>query len=171
INGGFIIHHFDLFQIATFSYFKVIRVMGRCDLYTSGFELFIYILISDHRDFSVCKRQLQHFSDEMFISLIVWIYSHCSIAQKSFRTGGCDFHKLSFFSYYRVIDVPEKSVLILMLYLCVRNRSLAYRAPVDDPGAFIDIAFLIKLDKYFLNGLRAAFVHGKTLSVPVSRSP
>ncbi len=43
--------------------------------------------------------------------------------------------------------MPEKSVLILMLNLCIRNRSLAYRTPVDDPGAFVDIAFFIKLDK------------------------
>ena len=65
--------------------------------------------------------------------------------------------------------MPEKPVLVLMLYLCVRNRGLAHRTPVDNTGTFIDISLFIQLNEHLLNRLRAAFIHGKTLSVPVCR--
>ena len=171
VDGGVIIHNVDFFQIVAFSHFKVIRIVSRSDLYTAGSKLFIHIFISDHRDLSVCQRQLQHFPYQVFISFILRIYCHCRISQKSLRTGGGNLYILSFLSYYRVVNVPEKSVLVLMFYLCIRYGSLAYRTPVDDPGAFIDIALFVKLDEHFLNCFGTAFVHGKTFSVPVSRSP
>ena len=170
INGGVIIHNVDFFQVMAFSYLKVIRVMSRGDLYTAGSKLLIYIFIRDHRDLSVGKRQLQHLSYQMFISFVLRINCHCRISQKGLRTGSSDLHILSFLAYDGIINVPEKSVLVLMFYLCVGNGSLAYRTPVDDPGSFIDIAFLIKTDKDFLYCFGTALVHGKTFSVPVSRS-
>ena len=54
-----------------------------------------------------------------------------------------------------------------MYNLRVRNRSLAYRTPVDDPGTFVNISFLIETDKYLLNSLGTALIHGKTLALPV----
>ena len=36
---------------------KVVRVMGWCDLHTSGSKLFVYIWISDHRNLTVCHRK------------------------------------------------------------------------------------------------------------------
>ena len=64
--------------------------------------------------------------------------------------------------------MPEMSVLFLMLYFRIRKRSFTYRTPVNDPGSFIDIAFLIQADKYFLYCFGTSFIHGKTLSVPVA---
>ena len=55
-----------------------------------------------------------------------------------------------------------------MLNLCIGNGGLADRAPVDDAGAFVDVAFLVQLYKYLKHCIGAALVHGKTLSVPVS---
>ena len=169
IDGSVVIHDIDLRKVVTFSNLKVVRVMGRCDLHASCSKFFIHILVCHNRNFTVCERQLQHFSNQILISLVIRIYRYCSISQKCFRTGGGNLHKASLFSNDRIIDVPEKSVLILMLYLCIGNRSLAYRTPVDDPGAFVDIAFFIKLDKHFLNCLGAALVHGKAFSFPVCR--
>ena len=153
----------------TASNLKVVRIMCRCDLYTAGSEFFVNILISNYRDLSVCKRQLQHLANQILVSLIFRIYCNCSITQKCLRTCGCDLNETSFLSYDGIIDVPEKSVLVLMHNLCIRNRGLAYRTPVDDPGAFVDISFLIKTDKYFLNSLGAALIHGKALTLPVCR--
>ena len=64
--------------------------------------------------------------------------------------------------------MPEKSVLFLMLYFRIRQRSLADRTPVDDTGSFIDVTFFIKADKYFFYGFRTALIHRKTFSVPVA---
>ena len=143
VDGRIVIHNIDLFQIVTASNLEVIRVMSRCDLYTACSEFLIYIFISDHRDFSVCKRKLQHLADKIFVTLIFRVYGNSSITQQSFRTCSCDLYETAFFPYDRVINVPEKSVLILMLNLCIRDGSLAYRTPVDDSGTFVDIAFFI----------------------------
>ena len=126
----------------TFSYLKILRVMSRCDLYASGTKFFINILIGNNRDLSVCERKLQHFANNVFVTVIIRVYCNCSISKKCFRTCGCDFNESSFFSFYRIIDMPEKSVLFLMLYLCIRNRGLTYRAPVDDTGTLINITFI-----------------------------
>ena len=138
-----IIHDVDLFQIVTASNLKVVRVMGRCDLYTSCSEFFVYIFIGDHRNLSVCERKLQHLADEILVALIFRIYGNSSITQQGFRTCSCNLYETSLFPCDRVINVPEKSVLILMLNLCIRDGSLAYRTPVDDSGTFVDIAFFI----------------------------
>ena len=143
VDGRIVIHNVDLFQIVTASNLKVVRVMGRCDLYTSCSEFFVYIFIGDHRNLSVCERKLQHLADEILVALIFRIYGNSSITQQGFRTCSCNLYETSLFPYDRVINVPEKSVLILMLNLCIRDGSLAYRTPVDDSGTFIDIAFFI----------------------------
>ena len=153
----------------TASNLKVVGVVCRCDLNAACSEFLVNILIGNNRDLSVCKRKLQHLSYKVFISFILRVYSNCCIAEKCLRTSGRDLNKTSFLTYDGIIDVPEKSVLVLMYNLCIRNRGLAYRTPVDDPGAFVDIAFLIKADKYFLNSLGAALIHGKALTLPVCR--
>ena len=127
----------------TASNLEVVRVMSRCDLYTSCSEFLVYIFISDHRNLSVCKRKLQHLANKILVTLIFRVYSNSSITQQSFRTCSCDLYETSLFPYDRVINVPEKSVLILMLNLCIRDGSLAYRTPVDDSGTFVDIAFFV----------------------------
>ena len=153
----------------TASNLKVVGVVCRCDLNAACSEFLVNILIGNNRDLSVCKRKLQHLSYKVFISFILRVYSNCCIAEKCLRTSGRDLNKTSFLTYDGIIDVPEKSVLVFMHNLCIRNRGLAYRTPVDDPGAFVDIAFLIKADKYFLNSLGAALIHGKALTLPVCR--
>ena len=55
-----------------------------------------------------------------------------------------------------------------MLYLGIRNGSLADWAPVDDTGSLVNITFFIQSGKYFQNRLGTALVHRETLAVPVS---
>ena len=142
--------------------------MSRGDLYAAGSELFVYIEIADHRDLAVGEGELQHFSDEVLITLVIRVYCHCGIAEKSLRTGRGDLHEFALFTYDGVIDVPEETILILMLYLGIGDGSLADRAPVDDAGAFVDVAFLIEAYENFFYGFGTALVHRETLSVPVS---
>ena len=55
-----------------------------------------------------------------------------------------------------------------MLYFCIWKRSFTFWTPVDDSGSFVNISFLIQVDKYFFNSFGASFVHCETLSVPVT---
>ena len=167
VDGCVIIEDIDLLKIMAASNLEVIGVMCRCNLNAACSEFLVNILIGNNRDLSVCKRKFQHLAYKVLISLILRVYSNCCIAEKCLRTCGCDLNETSFLTYDRIIDVPEKSVLVLMYNLCIRNRSLAYRTPVDDSGTFVNISFLIETDKYLLNSLGTALIHGKTLALPV----
>ena len=169
IDGSVIVQDVDLFEIVAFTYFEVVRVVCRCDLNATCSEFFVNVLICDNRDLTVRQRQFQHLADQILVSLILRVYCHCGITEQCFRTCGCDFYESSFFAYDRIVDVPEKSVLVLMLNFCIRDGSLAYRTPVDDPGAFVNVTFLVETDENFLYCLGASFVHGETFSLPVSR--
>ena len=166
-DGRVVVHNRKLRKVVAFAHLEVVRVMGRCNLYTSGTEFFVYVGVGNHRDGASRERQLKHLSNEIGVALILRINRHSRITEKRLRSRGCDLHKGAFLSRYRIIDMPEKSVLVHMLYLCVRYGGLAYRAPVDDSGSLVNIAFLIQTDKYFLHRFRTALVHGKTFSVPV----
>ena len=54
IDGCIVIHHIDFRKVVTFSNFKVIRVMRRCNLYSTGSEFFIYIIIRNDRNLTIC---------------------------------------------------------------------------------------------------------------------
>ena len=118
--------------------------MGRCDLYAAGSEFLVNILVGNHRDLAVRQRKLQHFSDQVLVTLVIRVDRHGGIAEQCLRTGGCDLDKSSLLTHDRVVDVPEEAVLLLMLNLSIGNGCLADRTPVDDPGSLVDISFFIK---------------------------
>ena len=121
IDARIVIHHIDFRQAVPFSHFKIIGVMGRCNLYAACPELFIHIGICHHRNLPVCQRQLQHLAHQILISLILRVDCHGSISQQCLWTSGSNFYKPPFFPHDRIINVPEMPVLIHMLYLGVRN--------------------------------------------------
>ena len=167
IDRSVVVQDRDLGKAMALSDFKVVRVMSRCDLDAACTELHIDILIGDDRDLSACERQLEHLSDYVFISVIIRVYSDSCIAEQGFRTGRGNFHKPAFLTDYRIINVPEEAVLIDMFDLSVRDRRSADRAPVDDLGAFVNVAFLIKAHEHFKDRVGTAFIHCKSLTLPV----
>ena len=64
--------------------------------------------------------------------------------------------------------MPEMTGLLLILHLCVRDRSIADGTPVDDPAALVDPSLLMHLHKDFRDSLVAALVHGEAFAVPVT---
>ena len=70
VHGGIVIDNHYFFQIMTFSNFKVIRVMSRCNLYTAGSKFPVNIGIRNNRNLPVCHWQLQHLSDNVLVSFI-----------------------------------------------------------------------------------------------------
>ena len=167
IHGGIVVQNIDFFQPVPLSHLKIIRIMRGSNLHTACPELLIDILIGNDRDLPVCKRKLQHFSDQMTVSFILRIYSNGSITQKSFRTSRCYFYIVTRLADNRIVDVPEETVLVHMLHFRIGQRRLALRTPVDNPASFIDPAFFIQTDKHFLHCFGAALVHRKTLPFPV----
>ena len=119
IHGRIIIDDNDLLQVMALSNFKIIRVMCRCDLHTSGTELLIYVCVCNDRNLASGRRQYEHLSDNILITLILRIDRNCSISEQCLRSGCCDLYKTTLLTDYRIVNVPEKSILLLMLYLCI----------------------------------------------------
>ena len=142
IDRCIIIHHIDLWKIVTFSNFKVIWIMRRCDLHSAGSEFFIYIIICNDWNLTICQRKNTFLSYDIFVSLIIRMYCNRSIAKHSLRTSCCDL-KVVICSNDWIFDMPEASFLLFMLNLGIRKRSLTYRTPVDNSGAFVNISFFI----------------------------
>ena len=136
-------YHHDLRKPMALPDLKVVRVMRRGDFHAACPKLLVHIGVRNHRDLPVRKRQRQRLSNDVLIPLIVWADRDRRVAKHRFRPRRGNLHKPPFLAYDRIVDVPKKAVLLLMLHLSVGNRGLAYRAPVDDPGAFVNIAFLV----------------------------
>ena len=57
INGSIIIHNVDDRQIMSLTYFKVVRVMGRCNLNNACTEFHIYVSIFYDRNLTIHNRK------------------------------------------------------------------------------------------------------------------
>ena len=167
IDCSIIIHDIDLWKIMTFSNFKVIRVMCRCDLNRTGSKFFIYIIICNDWNFFVNQWKQYILTNDIFISLVIWMYSNRTISKHCLWTC-CSNLKESVCSYDWILNMPEITILLFVFYLCIRQRCLTLRTPVNDTRTFVNISFFIQVDKYFLYSFRTSLVHCKTLSVPVA---
>ena len=149
------------------SHLKVIGVMSRGNLYHAGSEFLIHISVGNYGYLPANQGQYHRLSDDILITFILRIHGQRRIAQHGFRTCGSYLHK-AIAVLDGIVNMPEMACLLLVQYFCVGDRCLTYGAPVDNPGAFVDITLLIKTDKYLKHSLRATLVHGKTLPIPVA---
>ena len=167
IDGCILIEHENLLQIMALTHLKVIRVVARRGLYTTGAKFLINIIIGKNRNLTADNRQNCHLANQMLVALILRIDSDAAVAHEGLRTGGSDNHAL-----VRVLDVvldiPQLARLGLILYFGIRQRRCTVRTPVDDAAALVNQALVVQVDKHFLDSLRAAFIHRKALSAPVT---
>ncbi|CCX63430.1 uncharacterized protein BN785_00852 [Firmicutes bacterium CAG:791] len=60
------------------------------------------------------------------------------------------------------------ALLLLVFHFGIRNRGLAYRAPVHHTVALVNPSLLMHLYEGLGHGLVAALVHGEALTIPVA---
>ena len=130
----------------TKTYLKIVRIMCRSNFYNSGSKFRIYIFICNQRNFSSDKRYYQHLTYQMTVSLIFRMNCHSRIPDNCFRSCCRNFQE-----FIRILEhifkMPKMSVVIFVIYLCIRKRSLAIHTPVNDTISTINIAFFIQLHK------------------------
>ena len=173
IDGSIVVHHIDDRQIMTLSNLKVVRVVSRGNLNNTGSEFPVNVGVGNNGNHTIHDRQHYTLANQMLISLILGMNGHCCIAQHGLGTGGGKGQEFrgagsTIIVHDGVLDMPEMTGLLLILYLGVRDGGITYGTPVDDTGALVDVTFLMHLYEYFGNCLVAALIHGKTLSVPVT---
>ena len=167
IDGGVVVHNVDLRQVVALAYLEVVGVVSRRDLHRTGPELFIYIRICHDGDLSSHQRQDRRLAYDIFVPLVIRMYRNGRIAQHGLRTGGSDL-QIIVGPHDGIFNMPEMAFLLFVLYFRIGKRGLTHRTPVDDPGPPVNVAFLIKLDKYLFHRLGTALVHGETLPLPVA---
>ena len=70
----------DLGQLVSFAHRVIVEIMSRRNLYTARTKLLINIFIGDNLYISINDRNLNGFSNKVFITFVIWIYCNCSIA-------------------------------------------------------------------------------------------
>ena len=145
-------HYAYLRKTVALSDLIIIRIVGRRDLDASRAELHVCMFVPDHRYLFIEERKYNIFTDQVLISVIFRVYRHSSISKHGLRPCGSHLKEPALFSCHRISDMPEEAVLILMYYLCVRNRGLAYRTPVYHSVSLIYEPLIIQIRKYVLHG-------------------
>ncbi len=155
------------------AHFKIVRVVGWCDFYHTGSEFHIHIRIRHDRNLPVYKGEQHLSSYQVFVSFVLRIHCYRRIPQHCFRPGGGEFQEFLIICPpvsigKRIFNMPEMPRLFFVFHFCIGNRSIAYRTPVNDPASFINPSLFMHFAEYFRHRPVAAFVHGKTLSVPIT---
>ena len=152
------------------AHFEVVRIMRRRDLHRARSKLLIHIVIGNHRNLPAYQGQYEHLAHAVLIPRILRIHSHGRIAQERLRTRRGDLH-VSAAVFIGVSDMPEESILLLVLHLRIGDRRLTLGTPVDDLGTLIDPSLLIQIDKDLFYRMRKPLVHRKPRTAPIAGSP
>ena len=167
VHSTIVVHYVDTRQVMTYTNFKVVRVVSRCNFYNTGTEFTVNIFITYDGDFFIHQRQDTCFADEVLITFVIRMNRNSNVAHHCFGTSCCQTQ--SFIGAYNgIFNVVEMTCCFHMVNFRVRNGSLTFGAPVDDLFTTIDIAFFIQTAEYFQNGVGAAFVHGEAYAFPVT---
>ena len=159
--------HPDDGQIMAQTHFKVVGVVGGGDLDDTGALGHIGVLVADDGDLLVQQGQDNMAAVEVGIAGVLAVDGNSGITQHGLGAGGCQLQHLAGL-LDRVEQVPEIAVLFLVLHLGIRDGGVAVGAPVDHPVAAVDQALVVQAHEHFLDGIRAALVHGKALPLPVT---
>ena len=159
--------HADERQTAALTDLVVVGVVGRGDLDDARTLFHVGVLVADDGDLLVEQRQDDVAAVEVLVSLVVLVDRDGGVAEHRFGTGGGDFEQLARL-LDGVEDVPEVTLLLLVLNLRVGDGGVAVGAPVDHAVAAVDLALVVELDENLADGVRAALVHREALALPVA---
>ena len=119
VNCSIIIKYVNLWKVMSFTNLKIVRIVSRSNLNNTSSEFLINIAVCDNRYLSICKWKVYFLSNKICISFIIRINSKCRITKKCLWTSSSYLYISSFFTNYRIIDMPEMSCLLLVFNLCI----------------------------------------------------
>ena len=137
IYNTVIVQNTNNFQIVTQTDFKVVGVMGRSHLYASSTKFHLSIIVRNHRNFLINKRQNDLFANNRGIPFIVGIYAHTRVTQHSFRACSCN-NYFTIAVCQRITNVPQMTGLVHVLNLSVRQSGYTVRTPVNNTAALVN---------------------------------
>ena len=168
-------HDVDLFETVTLTYEEVVGIVGGRNLDDTGTELLLDVIVGENGNLAARKRKNHVLADNRGETLVLRIDRDRRIAGKRFRTRRRDTDIILVKLTLRaegaardgIADIPEVTVIRLVLDLVVRESRTAAGTPVYDVIALVDEALVVKLSKDLRDGLRATLIEGKALARPV----
>src|SRR5271163_1791080 len=146
---------------------EVVRVVSGRDFNCAGTEFGVDMFVGDDDELPVYERVRQAGTDQVAVALVVGMDRDRGIAQHRLDPGG-GHHDVRL----RVVQqaVPERHQLAFdvdIVDLEVRDRSLKYRRPVDQPLGLIDQTGVVEPLEDRPHRPRQTIVHGESLEAPV----
>ena len=167
VDSGVVVHYVYYRKVMAKSHLIVVRVVSGSDLYHACTEIHFNVLVRDNGYLPVGERELHGLSDDALVAFVVRVNGDSSITEQRFRTRCSYLHEAASVGE-GIVDVPEVTLLLLILALDIGDRGLAVRAPVYDALAVVDKTLLVVVDEYLLNSLGAAVVKCEALTLPVA---
>ena len=167
IHRGVIVHDVDRLEVMSLAHFVVIRVMRGRDFYGAGAEFRLNVVVSKYGDLTIDNWQDNAMADEVGVALVFRMYGDAGVAQHGLGpSGGDDDRSLAIDPV--IADVPELAGCVFEDDFFVGEGGVRDRTPVNHPGALVDQALVIELDKDVADGFGELVVQGKALACPVA---
>ncbi len=140
--------------------------MGWSNLYHTGSEFLVYIIICNYGDFFTCKRKLEFFSYKRGIAFICGVNGNGCITKESFWTCCGNFYFTTAISIF-IIKVIHRTLCILVVNFIISKGCSTTGAPVYKTFSTVHEAAFIKGYKYITYCGTKSFIIGKAFPVPI----
>ena len=164
-----LVEDIDLRQVVGLTHGVVVGVVGRGDLDEAGAKVGIDVPILKDGNLAVDDGELDGLTHEGGLLGILRGDGDARVAEHGLGARGGDDDVVLAVNRLgqRVAQVPQVTLLVLILGLIVRNGGGAVGAPVDDALAAVDQTVVVPVAKDLAHGLRVVLVHGKALVIKV----
>ena len=169
-NNSVLIKNVDLLKVMSLTHSKVIRVMSWGYLNKTGTKACINMPVREDWNLSVNNWQDNSLSNKISLFWILRRNSYARITQHGLWTSSSYGNVLNVINrlFEWIAQVPKMALLVSVLCLIVRDRSLAMRTPVYDALSAINKLVMIPVNKDLTNSLSVLRRHGELLVIKIN---
>ena len=149
--------------------FIVIDIVSRRNFQSSCTKFNIYIFIFDDRNYPTYHRNNYFFASQMFITLIIRIYTNGYVSKNSFRASSC-YSKIFLRIFNFIYKVKKLSVLFFIDYFFIRKSGFSLWVPINHTIPSVDKSFVIQIYKNLNNRLIQIIIHCEFGALPITRT-
>ena len=176
VRPGVLVHpavepdHRDGRQAVPLTDLEVDGVVRRRHLQRAGPEVLVDRLVGHDRQLAVHDRKDGRLADQVLVAPVGRVHGHAGVGEHRLDARRRD-RDVTAAVFERVLQLHELAGGVLVFHLDVRQRGHVVGAPVGDPVAAIDQAFVVKAHEHRSHGEAALLVHGEALARPVDGVP
>ncbi len=167
-----VVDDFQHGQVVPEANLVVVHVVCGGYLEAAGTEVHLHVIVLNHGNLAVDERDEHFLALEPEVALVLGIHADGGVRHDGFRTGGGNdqvlVRGLAVAVGNEVFQVIKMALGVLVDDFVVTHGSKGLRVPVHHAHAFVNPAFLIKIDKGVDYGLAQRGLHGEAGAVPVA---